>query len=172
MNLLTKSVMHMEINKMNDEVFEDYARRMQDLVPLAKRAYGSKSQNTPNHIASRKYTSLLVEFQSEGGSLVKMAERLGVAYSGIRRRVFMADVPSVKTTRLQRKSIDTATIAAAADRVRGARARGTVAYHEQLHEEYYTGIPMNMLARELGISNAGPLYYGVQCHLIRTAESR
>lgn len=161
----------METNMMDNETFDNYVLEMQKLVPLAKRAYGPKNQNTPNHVASREYTRLLTQFHEEGGSLVLLAKRLGVAYSGIRRRVFMSDVPAMKTTRLQRKNISTSTISDAADRVRAARASGTIAYHAQLHEEYYTGIPMNLLARELGISNAAPLYYAVQCHHKRTTET-
>jgi transposase-like protein len=152
---------------MDSNTFNDYVSRITPLLPLAKRAYGAKDQNTPAHHASREYTRLLVEYNDAGGNLVRLASAIGVAYSGVRRRVFTADVPPVKTKRMSRSSLSVSTISDAADRVRAARAIGTAEYHAQLHEEYYAGIPMNMLARELGISNAGPLYYAVQRHYKR-----
>lgn len=146
------------------QLLDEYEALIRPHVDLAKRAYGPKDQNTPAHTASREYTRLLVEFRDKGGSLISLADRLGVAYSGLRRRVFTADIPSVKTTRKQRSAIDKATIDEAVIRVRTARASGTPNYHRQLHEEFSSGIPMNLLARGLGISNAAPLYYGVQRH--------
>jgi len=142
----------------------EYAELIRPHLELAKRAYGSRNQNTPAHIASREYTRLLVEFVSKGGSLMDIAKELGVAYSGVRRRVFTANVPSVKSSRKQRSKISTETIEEAVDRVQFARALSTEDYHRQLHEEFTNGIPMNLLARSLGISNAAPLYYGVQRH--------
>lgn len=145
-------------------LLDAYVDRIIPHLDLAKRAYGSREQVTPAHVASREYTRLLVEFHQQGGSLVAIAERLGVAYSGVRRRVFTHDVPSVKSARKQRSKIDQQTIDEAVERVQFARKHGTAQYHRQLHEEFTNGIPMNLLARALGISNAGPLYYGVQRH--------
>lgn len=143
---------------------DEYAEMIRPHLELAKRAYGSRDQNTPAHVASREYTRLLVEFHGKGGSLIELAKELEVAYSGVRRRVFTADVPSVKSSRKQRSKIDQQTIDEAVDRVEFARKHGTSHYHRQLHEEFTNGIPMNLLARALGISNAAPLYYGVQRH--------
>lgn len=153
------------------QLLDKYEALIRPHVDLAKRAFGPKDQETPAHIASREYTRLLVEFREQGGSLISMAERLGVAYSGLRRRVFTANIPSVKSTRKQRSSIDQATIDGAVARVRSARATGTPNYHRQLHEEFSSGIPMNLLARGLGISNAAPLYYGVQRHFKTLLEA-
>jgi hypothetical protein len=59
----------------------------------------------------------------------------------------------------------------AAARVTNAKIVSIEKYHEQLHNEYYSGIPMNVLAKALGISNAAPLYYGIQRHYKRVHET-
>jgi hypothetical protein len=53
---------------------EEYADLMAPLLPLAKKAYGSRNTNSPQHEASREYTRLLVDYYSKGGSLLKLAE--------------------------------------------------------------------------------------------------
>ena len=153
-----------------DDLVEKYADLIAPHLDLAKRAYGAKTQTTPAHNASREYTRLLVEFNENGGSLIKLAKRIGVSYSGVRRRVFTSTVPSVKSTRRQRSTINQSTIEEAVARVTSAKSRGIEAYHHQLHDEYYSGIPMNVLAKALGISNAAPLYYAIQRHYKRTHE--
>ena len=147
-----------------DDLVEKYASLIEPHLELAKRAYGAKTQTTPAH------TRLLVEFNENGGSLIQLAKRIGVSYSGVRRRVFTSNVPSVKSTRRQRSTINQATIEDAVIRVNSAKSRGTEAYHHQLHDEYYSGIPMNVLAKAMGISNAAPLYYAIQRHYKRTHE--
>lgn len=155
----------------SDDLIETYVSLIEPHIDLAKKAYGAKSQSTPAHEASREYTRLLVEFHSNGGSLIKLAKRLNVSYSGVRRRVFTSDVPSVKTTRKQRSLVDQRMIDDAAARVTDAKIVSVERYHEQLHNEYYSGIPMNVLAKALGISNAAPLYYGIQRHYKRMQEN-
>jgi hypothetical protein len=151
-------------------VLQEYAERIRPLLPLARRAYGPRDQQTPAHEASREYTRLLVEFRQKDGSLIDLAKELEVAYSGLRRRVFTADVPTMRSTRRTRGTISVDDISAAADRVRRARTFGSEEYHKQLYEEFMSGMPMNTLAKKLGISNAGPLYYGVQRHHKRLSE--
>jgi hypothetical protein len=146
----------------------EYAQKIRPLVSTAQKAYGAKTQNTPAHRASREYTQLLVEFVDKGGSLMELATELGVAYSGIRRRVFTANVPTV-TNGTARVKHDPETIEAAVARVLDAKSRGTDAYHKQLTVEYYeNNISLGQIAKGLGISNAAPLYYGVQRHLRST----
>ena len=72
---------------------EEYADLMAPLLPLAKKAYGSRNTNSPQHEASREYTRLLVDYYSKGGSLLKLAEALGVTYAGLRRRIITNDIP-------------------------------------------------------------------------------
>ena len=70
----------------------EYVEIIKPLLPLAKRAYGSRNQETPAHEASRRYTELLVEYHEKGGSLPKLAKALDVAYSGLSRRVSMSTI--------------------------------------------------------------------------------
>jgi hypothetical protein len=57
----------------------------------------------------------------------------------------------------------------AADRVKTAKSIGVDQYHDQLAQEYRNGVSLSVLARELGLSSAAPLYYGVQSSLKRNA---
>lgn len=151
----------------NYELAKEYAEKIKPLLPLATKAYGAKNQNTPAHNASREYTKLLVEYNKKGGSLLYLAQELNVAYSGVRRRVFTADIPAM-TNNSPRKKADPAKIDAAVERVKNARLKGTEKYHAQLAHEYYkNGISLSAIAKGLGIKNAGPLYYGVQRHTTR-----
>lgn len=151
---------------MSDLVLE-YTEKINPILPLAKKAYGSRTQNSPEHDASRKYTELLLEFKSKGGSLPQLAKSLNVAYPGIRRRVVMNNVnlatvkPKTRATR--QENIE------AVDRVRRAKEIGVDQYHDQLALEYRNGVSLSVLARELGLSSAAPLYYGVQSSLKRNA---
>jgi hypothetical protein len=154
----------------NKAITEEYAEKMRPLLPLAQKAYGAKDQNTPAHNASRQYTELLVEFSKNGGSLSDLAVVLGASYSGMRRRIFTAEMPTMKNSHPRRKH-DQETIDAAVERVRDARKYGPVKYHEQLAAEYYgNGISLSAIAKGLGITNAAPLYYGVQRHAQRTGQ--
>ena len=42
----------------SDELTLKYARKLEPLLELAKKAYGLRGQNTPAHKASAKYTEL------------------------------------------------------------------------------------------------------------------
>jgi hypothetical protein len=150
---------------MSNELVEQYAQLIQPHLEDAKKAYGARNQNSPAHNASREYTRLLIEFRSKGGSLPLLAKRLKVAYAGVRRRVVMNEinVSNVKP----RTKIRGEAVKASAERVRSAKEQGTDQYHDQLAEEYKSGISLSNLAKELGLSSAAPLYYGVQRSLQR-----
>lgn len=148
------------------ELIEEYAQKIEPILPLAKKAYGSKNRKTPNHEASREYTRLLSEFYQRGGNLPRLASRLNVAYAGMRRRVIMQDM--VVSSYRQKKTVsDKDNIRDSAQRIRKARQRGIDDYHNQLAEEFKIGISLAKLAKELGLSSAAPLYYGVQRSLQR-----
>lgn len=156
---------------MSDELTKDYAEKIQPLLPLAQKAYGSRDQNTPAHVASKEYTRLLQEYVDAGGSLLKLSELLQVSYSGIRRRVFTAKVPPMKSNGSRKKPTQPE-IDEAVARVREARSTNTARYHEQLSIEYFqNGISLSYIAKGLGIANAGPLYYGVQRHSLRASRT-
>ena len=91
------------------ELVEEYALKIEPLLPLAQKAYGARTRLGPHHEASREYTSLLSEFQARGGSLPLLAKRLNVAYAGMRRRVAMRDISASsfkpKTTRKTKEEI-------------------------------------------------------------------
>jgi hypothetical protein len=151
----------------NTAITKEYAEKMRPLIPLAHKAYGSKTQNTPAHQASREYTRLVCEFVENKGSLIHLSQELGVSYSGLRRRVFTSAVPTLNNKK-GRTRLAPEVVEAAVARVKEARAAGTEKYHEQLAIEYYqTGVSLSAIAKGLGISNAGPLYYGVQRHVQR-----
>lgn len=143
------------------DLVAQYKAKIEPLFPLAKKAYGSRSQNTPAHKASQEYTRLLVEFYEKGGSLPELAKALGVAYPGLRRRVAMKDV-SISQVKPRRKA-NKSDLPAAIERVRIARQSKDVnAYHDQLAEEYKKGFSLQDIAKGLGLGSAAPLYYGAQ----------
>lgn len=152
---------------MSEELTKTYAEKIRPHLDLAKKAYGARNQSTPAHIASKNYTQLLKEFSEQGGSLLKLADELGVAYSGMRRRVFTADMPSAKNF-WTKKKLSSEEVDAAIARVRNARELGPREYHKQLSTEYYdNGVSLGAIAKGLGIKNAAPLYYGVNRHTMR-----
>ena len=148
---------------------KQYRKKILPVLPLAQKAYGSRDQDTPAHEASREYTRLLTEFYELGGSLPQLASALGVAYPGVRRRVVMRDV-SVSTVKPADKA-KPSSVVSAAKRVTKAKAKGTDAYHDQLLKEFKAGVSMSALAREMGVSSAAPLYYGVQRSMQRHAQA-
>ncbi len=145
---------------MNQDLVNEYVEKIEPILSLAKKAYGSREQDTPQHRASREYTRLLREFHHRGGSLPTLAKNLGVAYAGVRRRVVMSDV-SVSELRPKVRVKDQ-DIKASANRIRLAKQQSVSQYHTQIADEYKMGISLSALAKELGLSSAAPLYYGVQ----------
>jgi hypothetical protein len=144
----------------NEELFQEYADRLHVLLPMARKAYGSRNTISPQHDASREYTRLLVEFYAKGGSLLQMADSLGVTYAGLRRRVMTDQIPASKKNRRSKATPEE--VAAAVERIKIARSRGTTSYHEQIRMEYEDhGISLAKIAKGLGISSANPLYYAV-----------
>jgi hypothetical protein len=144
-----------------EDLVAQYKAKIEPLFPLAKKAYGSRFQNTPAHKASREYTRLLVEFYSMGGSLPELAKALKVAYPGLRRRVVMESV-SISNIKPQKKA-NRSELPAAVERVKIARQSGDVStYHKQLAEEYKNGFSLQDIAKGLGLGSAAPLYYGAQ----------
>jgi transposase-like protein len=145
---------------MSNTLIEEYSNRLEKLMPLAKKAYGSRSNTSPAHDASRQYTNLLKEYYGKGGSLVAMASELGVAYAGLRRRVVTSEMPSLpprKRSRLTPEETEQAIL-----RIKDAKSKSTEDYHTQLAAEYDNGISLAKVASGLGLSSSQPLYYGVQ----------
>ena len=151
------------------DLIATYVEKIDPILPLAKRAYGSRDQDSPQHEASREYTRLLIEFQSLGGSLPRLAQALGVAYPGIRRRVIMQNVDVSKVRNVDPDApVDPMDVVLA--RVLEAKARGTQAYHDQLAAEYMAGTSLAALSKAMKLSSSAPLYYGVQRSVQRHEE--
>jgi hypothetical protein len=146
---------------MDDTTFEEYAAQMEVLLPLARKAYGSRTTNSPQHEASREYTRLLVEFYGSGGSLIQLANRLDVTYAGVRRRILTDEIPAIPKGKNSKSSPHEVTEAAV--RVKLAHLEdGSAAYHDQIRYEYEVNkISLAKLAKELGLSSANPLYYAL-----------
>ena len=153
-----------------EEITEKYAAQIAPHLELAKKAYGLRGQATPAHVASAKYTNLIKEYYSKGGSLVALAEKLGVAYSGLRRRVFTSAIPPVARKNRSRATEDT--IAKSLESILKARNTSTEDYHKELHKAYHAGISLATVSKELGLSSSAPLYYAVQRHAMREQESK
>jgi hypothetical protein len=153
---------------MSDALLEQYTKKIEPLLPLAKKAFGSRNHVTPEHNASRKYTQLLKEYYEKGGSLVAMSSALGVAYAGVRRRVVTADFPAEVTRK--RSSLTPEQTDSAIERIKKAKDKGPEAYHDQLAKEYENGVSLGKVAVALGLSSSQPLYYGVQRSKIRSEE--
>lgn len=144
------------------QLTKQYAEKIKPLLVQAKKAYGSRDQVSPAHNASRQYTKLLIEYKDKGGSLPEMARALKVAYAGVRRRVAMADVSVSETKPKRRVRLTPAEMKKVADRVQKAKKKSVEDYHDQLAEEYESGVSLSALSKALGLSSAAPLYYGVQ----------
>lgn len=141
-------------------LIEQYEPRLKSLMPLAIKAYGLRSTDSPAHVASREYTGLVKEYYEAGGSLVALAKELGITYASLRRRVVMFDMPS-RSDRTHSKT-EPQDFELALERIKAARAAGTGEYHRQLLTEYENGVSLGKLASALGLSSSNPLYYGVQ----------
>jgi hypothetical protein len=154
-----------------DALVTEYAEKIKPILPLARKAYGSREQVTPAHAASREYTALLCEFVKNDGSLAKLAAEIGVTYSSVRRRVAMAELPATNAADVK-KHTSPELVEAAVARVRNAKEHGVKSYHAQLATEYYeNNVSLGAIAKGLGIKNAFPLYYGVNRHVLRTNEN-
>jgi hypothetical protein len=145
---------------MKDALVEKYAPLLRELLPLARKAYGSRSTKSPQHDASREYTRLLVEYYEQGGSLIAISQAVGVTYAGVRRRVTTVGITS--TGKRVRSRATDEQIADAVSRIRVAKDKSVEEYHEALRHEYEdNGISLTKIAKGLGLSSANPLYYGV-----------
>jgi len=147
-----------------------YVEKLAPLVSLAQKAYGRKNQITPAHNASREYTQILVEYHKTGGSLVRLGKALKVSYSGIARRVAMADGPPISNSSARSRATPLE-VHLAVERVKSAKLGPSRQYHAQLAHEYYNNhISLAAIATGLGIKNSFPLYYGIQRHLKRALD--
>jgi transposase len=142
------------------ELVAEYAPRLIELLPLARKAYGSRNTKSPQHDASREYTRLLVDYYNKGGSLIAIAQAVGVTYAGVRRRVTTVNIEPA--TKRVRSKATPEQLAEAVERIKIAKDKTVEEYHEALRHEYEdNGISLTKIAKGLGLSSSNPLYYGV-----------
>ena len=151
-----------------DKLLETYSKKIKPILPLAKKAFGSRIHMTPEHKASREYTQLLVEYYKKGGSLVALAEELGVTYAGLRRRVITADIPAEPSRK--KSSMTDAQTQKGIDRIKKAKDKSPDAYQTALAAEHDKGISLAKVASALGISSSQPLYWGVHRAKLRDQD--
>lgn len=145
---------------MSEQLVEHYAPLLKELLPLARKAYGSRNTKSPQHDASREYTRLLVEYYSKGGSLIAISTAVGVTYAGVRRRVTTVNI--APATKRVRSKATPEQLAEAIERIKIAKDKSVEEYHESLRHEYEdNGISLTKIAKGLGLSSSNPLYYGV-----------
>ena len=145
---------------MSEQLVEHYAPLLKELLPLARKAYGSRNTKSPQHDASREYTRLLVEYYSKGGSLIAISTAVGVTYAGVRRRVTTVNI--APATKRVRSKATPEQLAEAIERIKIAKDKSVEEYHESLRHEYeVNGISLTKIAKGLGLSSSNPLYYGV-----------
>jgi hypothetical protein len=155
---------------MSENLINEYSPKLAELLPLARRAYGSRDTKSPQHDASREYTRLLVEFYGKGGSLIDLASSLGVTYAGIRRRVTTFEAEPVPKKRMRSRATEQQ-LADAVERIKIAKLKSVEEYHESLRQEYEdNGISLTKIAKALGLSSSNPLYYGVSRTKLRKKE--
>jgi hypothetical protein len=155
---------------MTTNLIEEYSEKIEPLLELAKRAYGSRSTTSPQHDASREYTALLVEYYGKGGSLLDLASKLKVTYAGMRRRIITAELSSTKKrTRSKATIVDVST---AAEMLKALQQTGhTEEYHNAVYKVYEEeGISLGKLAKAMGLSSSNPLYYAVAKARIAKSE--
>ena len=155
---------------MKDELLNEYAKLMEPLLPLAKKAYGSRATKSPQHDASREYTRLLVEFYSKGGSLLQLVDRLNVTYAGVRRRIITAEIPAEPKGKSSK--VDNNIVTQRAEDLKKIQAEGdTEKYHQEVYQVYVVEkISLAKIAKAMGLSSANPLYYAVAKAKIAKSE--
>ena len=149
------------------DVLDEYIKPLSELAPIAMKAFGSRATDSTAHDASAKYTALLVEFTDKGGSLLMLADALGVTYPALRRRVMTANIaPLPRSTRSKKDDYAHDLLAKHLQTVK--LASPTKEYHDTIRRAYDDGFSLNKLARFMGLKSAYPLYYGLNKSRMRS----
>lgn len=139
-------------------LLKEYAQKIEPYLEDAKKAYGSRDTISPQHDASREYTRLLCQFYEKGGSLLDMGKALDVTYAGMRRRVTTCGLkPSSKRPR---KKFPQEVYDDAVASILEAKESSTLEYHQAIFDVYEAGLALSLIASQMGLSSANPLYYG------------
>ena len=141
------------------ELLTEYFIVLAPLAPTAAQAFGSRSTASPEHAVSQKFTALVTEYYTKGGSLLLMAKALNITYPALRRRVMTAGLAPLPRGRRSRASaLDYQT---AISELAEARSVSSATYHTAIKAVYDRGVSLNKLASQMGLKSAYPLYYGL-----------
>ena len=156
---------------MKDELTLEYADLIRPHLVLAKRAFGSRAIESPQHDASREYTRLLVEFYAKGGSLLQLSKELDVTYAGMRRRVMTAELPAQPKGKNSKASDEDVKYAMRRIGILKTNSNSTDLYHDLILYFYEErSVSLAKLAKEMGLSSANPLYYAVSKAKLRRGQ--
>lgn len=143
----------------NLALVKQYADLIRPHLELAKKAYGDRNTQSPQHDASREYTRLLKEFYEQGGSLLALGEELGVQYSGLRRRI-TAQAPDPDKAPRKRVKVSEEELNAAAADLLALKGGDSEVYHDRIKHYYDANVSLSKLAEKMGLASAYTLYYG------------
>lgn len=145
-----------------EEDTEQLVARLRELLPAARKAYGSSQPWSLERKSSDEVNRLLLDYKDRGGNLAELGRRLGddLSLSAIRRRVRFAKGAELGAeagqaplgTRMPIRSYNPENIKTAAEIVAVARQTGGAEYGKAVRGIYDAGIPLQPVADMLGIS--------------------
>jgi hypothetical protein len=141
------------------ELLTEYFTVLAPLAPTAAQAFGSRATASPEHTVSHKFTTLLTEYHTKGGSLILMAKALNITYPALRRRVMTAELAPLPRGR--RSKATALEYQNAISELAEARSISSATYHKAIKAVYDRGVSLNKLAGQMGLKSAYPLYYGL-----------
>lgn len=145
----------------SEQLVGKYLPELRLLKDQATKACGSRYTVSPTHNASRRYTELVAEYVDSGGSLLRLADALGVSYSSLHRRATTKVIKPVP-----RKPASVRTDTEHKDRAQHLKLMSIMGTQEEYYKEiksaYDDGYSMNKLAHHMDQSSAYPLYYALK----------
>jgi hypothetical protein len=141
----------------NNALVDEYAVALKEVLPLARRAVGTRRPDSPERKASDKVNELLLEYADEKhGNVTHLAHALegDISLAGLRRRLRAARGRSLGSfsTSTKRGSKDPAQVHAAANKIRTAREHSPDAYRDAVREVYASGVNLTSVADQLDVS--------------------
>lgn len=141
----------------NTELVEEYAAELREVLPLARRAVGTRRPDSPERQASDRVNELILEYaDKERGNITHLANALKgeISLPGLRRRLRAARSRSLGSfaTSNKRGTKDPAKVSAAAKKIADARRLGPNEYRDAVREVYADGVNLTAVAEEIGLS--------------------
>jgi len=152
--------MHTEedMRTVNESLVREYADKIRPHLSLAARAVGVQAPDSPSRQASDKVNGFIREYMDEkGGNMTHLAHELEghISLPGLRRRLRASrgrTLGNFSTSR-KRGTTDPDLVAAAADKIRVAKASGDRnAYRNTVREVYADNISLSAVAEQLDTS--------------------